>query len=103
MIRDEQEIQRSIHVRSKRQPDDARVSAISPCGMRSRRLAWLAIWLALSFVQVSSAGTLDLNRFQQLVVFGDSLSDNGNSFVLFQQPPVPPYVQGRWTNGLNWV
>jgi phospholipase/lecithinase/hemolysin len=35
-------------------------------------------------------------------VFGDSLSDNGNSRALFQVPP-PPYFDGRWTNGPNWL
>jgi thermolabile hemolysin len=40
--------------------------------------------------------------FQNLVVFGDSLSDNGNTFSAAGLPK-PPYYDGRWTNGLNWV
>jgi phospholipase/lecithinase/hemolysin len=44
----------------------------------------------------------DLQNLKKLVIFGDSLSDNGNSFVKQAVPPAP-YYRGRWTNGLNWV
>ena len=44
----------------------------------------------------------DLQNLKKLVIFGDSLSDNGNSFVKQAVPPAP-YYSGRWTNGLNWV
>ncbi len=39
-----------------------------------------------------------------LLVFGDSLSDNGNYFALTggQYPPSPPYYQGRFSNGPVW-
>jgi phospholipase/lecithinase/hemolysin len=40
--------------------------------------------------------------FQKLVVFGDSLSDNGNTFISVGLPKAP-YYDGRWTNGPNWV
>jgi phospholipase/lecithinase/hemolysin len=40
--------------------------------------------------------------FQNLVVFGDSLSDNGNTFSSVGLPKAP-YCDGRWTNGPNWV
>jgi phospholipase/lecithinase/hemolysin len=40
--------------------------------------------------------------FQNLVVFGDSLSDNGNTFSSVGLPEAP-YYDGRWTNGPNWV
>jgi phospholipase/lecithinase/hemolysin len=40
--------------------------------------------------------------YQNLVVFGDSLSDNGNTFSVVGLPK-PPYYMGRWTNGPNWV
>src|ERR1700761_6724036 len=40
--------------------------------------------------------------FQNLVVFGDSLSDNGNTFSSVGLPKAP-YYDGRWTNGPNWV
>lgn len=67
-----------------------------------RKLALLAFCLALLFVRAQSAYALDLSKFKRLVVFGDSLSDNGNSFFLFAQPQ-PPYYNGRWSNGPIWV
>ena len=51
-------------------------------------------------------------KFDALYVFGDSLSDTGNTFAATQgQIPVPrvnnsnrpAYFQGRFSNGLNWV
>jgi phospholipase/lecithinase/hemolysin len=43
--------------------------------------------------------------FSQMVVFGDSLSDDGNSAALTggKIPPTPPYFQGRFSNGPVWV
>ncbi len=40
-----------------------------------------------------------------VLVFGDSLSDTGNVSALTGGaiPPSPPYFDGRFTNGLNWV
>ncbi len=44
---------------------------------------------------------LNLNDITQIVVFGDSLSDSGNSFALTGGiiPPAPPYYSGRFSNG----
>jgi phospholipase/lecithinase/hemolysin len=45
-------------------------------------------------------------NYSQLVVFGDSLSDTGNVFTLTGNtfPPASfGYVNGRFTNGLNWI
>jgi phospholipase/lecithinase/hemolysin len=39
---------------------------------------------------------------QRLVVFGDSLSDDGNTFAVARVPGIP-YFQGRYSNGPNWV
>ncbi|MDI4239484.1 hypothetical protein OZ411_42630 [Bradyrhizobium sp. Arg237L] len=39
---------------------------------------------------------------QTLVVFGDSLSDNGNLFNLIGLPP-PPYWEGRSSNGPTYA
>lgn len=43
--------------------------------------------------------------FQQLYVFGDSLSDTGNLYNATGStfPPSPPYNQGRFSNDLLWV
>lgn len=41
----------------------------------------------------------------KFVVFGDSLSDNGNlyEYMKHQMPISPPYYQGRFTNGPLWI
>jgi phospholipase/lecithinase/hemolysin len=55
---------------------------------------------------VPAAAAFDFSRFERLVVFGDSLSDDGNAFALDPssfQPPTPPYYMGRFSNGPNWV
>lgn len=40
-----------------------------------------------------------------LVIFGDSLSDNGNLYEYLKRelPMSPPYFQGRFTNGPVWI
>jgi len=40
--------------------------------------------------------------YSRLVVFGDSLSDNGNLYTATGQPTSPPYNQ-RYTNNLVWA
>ncbi len=42
--------------------------------------------------------------YSKLVVFGDSLSDDGNllQFTQGQVPADPPYWQGRYSNGIVW-
>lgn len=43
--------------------------------------------------------------FDQIVFFGDSLSDNGNLYKLFYKilPKSPPYYNGRFSNGPTWA
>lgn len=55
---------------------------------------------ALFFYCMTSFAALN-----KLVVFGDSLSDNGNLYEYMKQqlPLSPPYFQGRFTNGPVWV
>jgi len=52
--------------------------------------------------QPTEASTL---RFEQIYVFGDSLSDTGNMFQATGGvvPPSPPYQSGRFSNGPVWV
>jgi len=66
-----------------------------------RGIAGAAFALLMTTLPVR-AGTMD---YSQLFIFGDSLSDSGNAFNLTGGafPPDPPYVQGRFSNGPNWV
>lgn len=54
----------------------------------------------LFFSVISPAATLN-----KIVVFGDSLSDNGNlyEYMKHQFPLSPPYYEGRMTNGPVWA
>jgi phospholipase/lecithinase/hemolysin len=53
---------------------------------------------------INSDNSLACRAYDQLIIFGDSLSDTGNLFAalggLF---PPPPYFQGRLSNGPIWV
>ncbi|AQR62313.1 autotransporter domain-containing esterase [Brevundimonas sp. LM2] len=60
-----------------------------------RGAALAALTLAAS---ASLAGAASAQSYNRLVVFGDSLSDNGNLFAISGQPPAP-YFQGRFSNG----
>lgn len=55
---------------------------------------------ALFFSMITSAASLN-----KIVIFGDSLSDNGNlyEYMQHQLPLSPPYFKGRFTNGPVWV
>ncbi len=45
------------------------------------------------------------NPYDQIIFFGDSLTDNGNlyKFDLGIMPKSPPYFQGRFSNGTTWA
>jgi phospholipase/lecithinase/hemolysin len=63
----------------------------------------------MKIVRVTAAASLALSAmlfgnaakaYDELVVFGDSLSDNGNLYrSIFQILPTKPYFNGRFTNG----
>ncbi len=63
-----------------------------------RGAALAALTLAASCALSTAASAQSYGR---LVVFGDSLSDNGNLYLASggTQPPSPPYFQGRFSNG----
>ena len=55
--------------------------------------------------QDSSDSSSSEDCFNELIVFGDSYSDTGNVYKLTSQtfPITPPYYNGRYCNGPNWV
>ena len=63
---------------------------------RFLRTACAAALAVVAFGTVTS--TAQAQTYNRLVVFGDSLSDNGNLFAVSGQPPAP-YFQGRFSNG----
>lgn len=51
------------------------------------------------------SGIVAAAPLHNIVVFGDSLSDNGNLYEIMkhQLPQSPPYYEGRFSNGPVWV
>lgn len=60
---------------------------------------WMTALVIFFSAAVSAA---PMNKF---VVFGDSLSDNGNlyEYMKHQLPVSPPYFKGRFSNGPVWI
>ncbi|GAA0191694.1 outer membrane lipase/esterase [Brevundimonas nasdae] len=60
---------------------------------------------ALALAACAFAGSASAQTYSRLVVFGDSLSDNGNLYLISSgtQPPSPPYYQGRFSSGQVWT
>ena len=65
------------------------------------RLLHGAAAAALMLAVVSAAGAAGAQSYSRLVVFGDSLSDNGNLYLATggAAPASPPYFQGRFSSG----
>jgi outer membrane lipase/esterase len=61
-----------------------------------------SLLFALSLTITGVIFSIGNARATQFVVFGDSLSDNGNTLAAAGVPQ-PPYYNGRWTDGPNWV
>lgn len=60
--------------------------------------------ISSSFLFAIKANAI-IPNYDQIYVFGDSLSDTGNTFNFTggNIPPSPPYFQGRSSNELNWI
>jgi len=56
---------------------------------------------ALAVAAMGAASAANAQTYSRLVVFGDSLSDNGNLYAVSggTNPLSPPYFQGRFSNG----
>jgi outer membrane lipase/esterase len=68
---------------------------------RDLRRASLALGLTAALFGLPAQAT---TSYSNLYVFGDSLSDTGNiSFFFAGQLPQPPYYDGRFSNGPNWI
>lgn len=68
----------------------------------------IIVAIVLALVAFMTALTFSSQRFEpidELIVFGDSLSDTGTVFRATNglYPPDPPYFQGRYSNGRVWV
>ncbi len=65
-----------------------------------RALTGIAIAVIITVAPMLARG----QEFKKVVVFGDSLSDNGNLYRLSGNTfPPPPYFHGRFSNGPLWV
>lgn len=64
-----------------------------------KKLRSLLITLTILLITVCHAYSME---FKNIVVFGDSLSDNGNFFALNGSYPPAPYYQGRFSDGPVW-
>jgi phospholipase/lecithinase/hemolysin len=68
----------------------------------SQRLNTLVLTAAA--VLAIGGSTAAARPFDELIVFGDSWSDNGNARILSEGLAVPPpYFGGRFSNGPLWV
>lgn len=67
--------------------------------MQSRKLAVFSVSVAM--VLMATTLVASATSFSSVVVYGDSLSDNGNLFAasLGTIPMSPPYFNGRFSNG----
>lgn len=65
----------------------------------------LAASLAACTSLIGHTALANGSTINQLVFFGDSLSDDGNLYNhdLHILPKSPPYYKGRFSNGLNWA
>ena len=66
------------------------------------KLMTTACAAALCLGLLGASGAAQAQSYDDIIVFGDSLSDNGNLALFAAQPP-PPYFGGRFSDGIVWV
>lgn len=66
------------------------------------KLMTTACAAALCLGLLGASGAAQAQSYDDIIVFGDSLSDNGNLALFAAQPP-PPYFGGRFSDGVVWV
>jgi phospholipase/lecithinase/hemolysin len=68
-------------------------------------LSTLPLTLITGLPTAAFSASLSAQNFEEIYVFGDSLSDDGNVFEATEEdyPPSPPYFEGRLSNGPIWV
>lgn len=74
--------------------------------MSSKKLLLTAAGATIASTTVLAfPSTASTQNFDEIYVFGDSLSDVGNVFKAThsENPQSPPYFEGRYTNGPVWV
>lgn len=60
--------------------------------------------VGLAILSIALCGTANGQPpYSGLVVFGDSLSDTGNTFAAVGIPPADTYFQGRYSDGPIWI
>src|SRR3990167_10013672 len=59
----------------------------------------------IGFILFLFSGFISAASLKNVVVFGDSLSENGNLYEYMQHelPLSPPYFEGRFSNGPLWI
>jgi phospholipase/lecithinase/hemolysin len=65
--------------------------------MQLRKFVVLAV--SASVVLMAMTSIASASSFSSVIVYGDSLSDNGNLYSFIGYPPSPPYYNGRFSNG----
>lgn len=61
-----------------------------------------AMWAACLMIVAGLGGAAEAGQYSGLVVFGDSLSDTGNTYAAARFPPSSQhYYEGRYSDGPN--
>ncbi|MDR3620741.1 MAG: SGNH/GDSL hydrolase family protein [Paludisphaera borealis] len=59
--------------------------------------------LVAALAATGLGGSAHAGGITEIVAFGDSLSDVGNTYLAIGFPPSPPYYPGVYSNGPNWI